>query len=137
MEGMQRVNDRPRWSGDRVGRLSLRLDAAYCTLLGAGVAIAAPMIAASLPVPVWTLVVAGVAVLLWAGLILVLLARLQLRTALRLVMVANLLAAAAVAAVSSLGATLLVLAAVLAVAVDIALFAGSQAFALRRLRTAH
>lgn len=137
MEGMQRVNDRPRWSGDRVGRLSLRLDAAYCTLLGAGVAIAAPMIAASLPVPVWTLVVAGVAVLLWAGLLLVLLARLQLRTALRLVMVANLLAAAAVAAVSSLGATLLVLAAVLAVAVDIALFAGSQAFALRRLRTAH
>ncbi|MFD2794036.1 hypothetical protein ACFS27_10815 [Promicromonospora vindobonensis] len=134
---MRRANDRSRWSGDRIGRLSLRLDAAYCTLLGAGVAIAAPSIATSLPVPVWTLVVAGVAVVLWAGLILVLLTRLQLRTALRLVMVANLLAAMAVAAVSALGATLLVLAAVLAVAVDIALFAGSQAFALRRLRPAH
>ena len=117
-----------------MGRVSLRLDAAYCTLLGAGVAITAPAIAASLAVPAWMLVATGVGVVVWAGLILVMLARLQLRTALRLVMVANLLAALVVAAVSTLGATLLVLAAVLTVAVDIALFAGSQAFALRRLR---
>ena len=117
-----------------MGRVSLRLDAAYCTLLGAGVAITAPAVAASLAVPAWMLVATGVGVVVWAGLILVMLARLQLRTALRLVMVANLLAALVVAAVSTLGATLLVLAAVLTVAVDIALFAGSQAFALRRLR---
>lgn len=133
---MQREHGRTRWSGDRIGRLSLRLDAAYCTLLGGGVALAAPAIASSLPLPVWALTAAGVTVLLWAGLILVMLTRLQLRTALRLVMVANALAALAIAAVSVLGATLLVLAAVLVVAVDIGLFAGSQAFALRRLRLA-
>jgi hypothetical protein len=135
MDRMQRARS-SRWSGTRIGRLSLRLDAAYCTLLGAGVAIAAPAIATSLPMPAWAFVAAGLAVVGWAGLILFMLARLPLRTALVLVMVANLLAAAAVAAVSVLGATLLVLAAVLAVAVDIALFAGSQAFALRRLRAA-
>lgn len=132
---MQSGRDRHRWSGDRIGRLSLRLDAAYCALIGAAVVIAAPAIAALFPVPVWTLITAGIAVVLWAGLILVMLARLQLRTALRLVMVANLLAAAAVAAISALGATLFVLMAVLTVAIDIVLFAGSQAYAIRRLLT--
>jgi len=80
------------------------------------------------------LVAAGVAVVLWAGLILLMLARLPMRAALRLVMIANLLAAAAVAALSVTSAAVLVVLAVLAVAVDIALFAGSQAFALRRMR---
>lgn len=48
-------------------------------------------------------------------------------------MTANLFASLAVAAVSLGGATVLVVLAVLAIAVDIALFAGSQAVALRRL----
>ncbi|MGO3846598.1 hypothetical protein [Agrococcus casei] len=125
-----------KWSGERIGRLSLRLDAAYCTVLGAGVAFTAPSIATALPVPVWVLVTAGVAVVFWAGLILVMLARLPMRAALRLVMIANLLAAAAVAALSLTSAAVLVVLAVLAVAVDIALFAGSQVFALRRMRNA-
>lgn len=125
-----------KWSGERIGRLSLWLDATYCTILGGGVAAAAPFIATTLPMPVWLLVVAGVAVLLWAGLILVMLTWLPMRTTLRLVMSANLLAAAAVAAVSTIGATVLVLLTILAVAVDVALFAGSQGFALRRLRPA-
>ncbi|MGB3698102.1 MAG: hypothetical protein WBA05_11780 [Gordonia sp. (in: high G+C Gram-positive bacteria)] len=133
---MKRPGGRLQWSGDRMGRLSLRLDAAYCTLLGVGVAIAAPTIATSLPLPVWVFVATGAAVVLWADLILIMLARLDLRSALLLVMVANLLAAGAVAVVSALGATLLVIAAVLAVAVDVALFAGSQALAVRRLRPA-
>lgn len=64
------------WSGGRIGRPSLRLDAAYCTLLGAG------------------------------------------------------------AALSTTSTVALVFLTVLAVAVDIAFFAGSQAFALRRLCTA-
>lgn len=136
MGDMRIMRDGRRWPGGRIGRWSLRLDAAYCTVLGASVAIAAPPIATSLSMPVWAVVASGVAVVLWAGLILVMLARLRLRTALRLVMVANVLAAVAVAAVSALGATLFVLGAVLAVAVDIALFAGSQAFALRRMRMA-
>jgi len=65
--------------------------------------------------------------------VLLLLACLPLRSALRLVMTANLFASLAVAAVSLGGATVLVVLAVLAIAVDIALFAGSQAVALRRL----
>ncbi|MBK0418252.1 hypothetical protein JD276_04305 [Leucobacter sp. CSA1] len=123
-----------KWSGDRIGRLSLRLDAAYCTILGAGVALGAPRIATALPMSSWLLAALGLGVVAWAGLILVMLSRLPLRTALRLVMIANLFAAAAVAAVSTTGAALLVVLAVLAVAADITLFAGSQAFALRRLR---
>lgn len=125
------------WSGERIGRLSLRLDAAYCTVLGAGVALTAPSIATALPMPVWALVAAGVVMVLWAGLILLMLARLPMRAALRLVMVANLLAAAAVAALSITSAAVIVVLAVLAVAVDIALFAGSQAFALRRMRNSY
>lgn len=83
------------------------------------------------------LAAAGVAVVLWAGLILLMLARLPMRAALRLVMIANLLAATAVAALSITSAAVLVVLAVLAVAVDIALFAGSQAFALRRMRNSY
>ncbi|WP_024357178.1 hypothetical protein [Leucobacter chironomi] len=124
------------WNGERLGRLSLRLDAAYCGLLGAGVALAAPAIAPTLALPAWLVAAVGVAVVVWAGLILLMLARLPLRTALRLVMIANLLAAAAVAAVSATGAAVLVALAVLAIAVDIALFAASQAVALRRLQFA-
>jgi len=121
------------WSGERVGRLSLRLDAAYCALLGAGHALAAPRIAARLAVPAEAVLGVGVVVVLWAGTILVLVARLPLRAALRGVLVANLAAAAAVAGFSAAGATVLVVASVLAVAADVGLFAGSQAFALRRL----
>lgn len=105
-------------------------------MLGAGVALAAPAIAPTLALPAWLVAAVGVAVVVWAGLILLMLARLPLRTALRLVMIANLLAAAAVAAVSATGAAVLVALAVLAIAVDIALFAASQAVALRRLQLA-
>ena len=122
-----------RWNGERIGTLSLRLDAGSCVILGAAVAVEAPFVAATLPLPVWAVVAVGVAVMLWAGLVLLLLARLPLRSALRLVMTANLFASLAVAAVSLGGATVLVVLAVLAIAVDIALFAGSQAVALRRL----
>lgn len=125
-----------RWSGERIGRLSLRLDAAYCTVLGIGVALSAPSISIALPLPAWAFVGIGTAVVLWAGLILLMLARLPIHTALLLVMIANLLAAVVVSAVSVMGAAVLVVVAGLAIAVDIALFAGSQAFALRRLPAA-
>ncbi|GMA22417.1 hypothetical protein GCM10025864_01760 [Luteimicrobium album] len=125
-----------RWSGERIGRLSLRLDAAYCTVLGIGVAFAAPLIAGPLPLPVAAVVAIGVAVAVWAGVVLLLLARLSLRAALRCVLSANVVAALGIAAFSTTGATVLLLLAVLGVAVDVALFAWSQAMALRRLRPA-
>ncbi|WP_325093872.1 hypothetical protein [Leucobacter sp. M11] len=124
---MRRIN------GEQFGRWSLRLDAGYCVLLGVGLAAFSGKIAEGVAVPSALIATAGIAVVVWAGGILWMLARLPLRAALRLVMVANLLAAVAVAFASSAAATLLVIAAVVTVAVDIALFATSQAIALRTL----
>lgn len=123
-------------SGERIGRLSLRLDAAYCAVLGVSVAVAAPFVAALLPVPPWAAAVVGLVVVFWAGLIRLMAASWPLRAVLRVVMWVNLLAAALVAATSFVGPTLSVVLVVLAVAVDVVLFAASQAVALRRLRSA-
>ena len=118
-----------RIDGEKFGRWSLRLDAAYCVLLGLGVAVFSGKIAEGVAFSPVLIAAAGIVVVVWAGGILWMLARLSLR----LVMVANLLAAVAVAFASAAAATLLVVAAVVTVAVDIALFATSQAIALRAL----
>lgn len=123
---MRRIN------GRRVGVWSLRLDAIYCTLLGAGVALTAAPIAEVVTIPQAVIVAAGVAVVLWAGLVLWML-RLRIRTVLRLVMGVNVLAAVLVAMCAVAAGTLLAVVAVLAVSVDIAMFAASQAVALRTL----
>ena len=126
-------NQVKRIDGTRLGRWSLRLDAAYCALLGAGLAVAAPRVASAVGLPARVLTAAGVLVVIWAGLVVWLLARTPLRGALRLVMTVNILAAVAVATVSLAAAITLAALAVLTVAVDVALFAVSQGFALRRL----
>ena len=76
-------------------------------------------------------VAVGVAVVLWAAGIVWMLQRLRLTSALCIVMVTNTVAAIAVSAVSVTAATPLAMIAVLAVAIDVALFAVSQAVALR------
>lgn len=124
---MRRIN------GEKFGRWSLRLDAAYCTVLGAAVALFAGRIAEGVSLPALLIAAVGVAVVVWAGGILWMLARLPLRSALRFVMVANVLAALAVGFASATAATLLIVLAVVTVAIDIALFATSQAVALRAL----
>lgn len=124
---MQRIN------GEKFGRWSLRLDALYCALLGLGVAVFSGRIAEGVTLSPAVIAIAGIVVVVWAGGILWMLARLPLRTALRLVMVANLLAAVAVGFASVAAATVLVVAAIVTVAVDVALFATSQAIALRAL----
>lgn len=123
------------WSGARIGLLSLRLDALYCAVVGSTVAATAPTLSGVLPLPAWAVTLAGAVVVVWAVAIMAVVAWLPLRTGLRLVMGVNLLGAAVVAALSTAGASVLVLLALLAVAADVALFAGSQACALRRLRT--
>lgn len=122
-----------RVDGEAFGRWSLRLDAAYCVLLGTVLTFGAPALTSAVALPTPVVRVAGIAVVAWAGIVLALLSRLRLRVALRLVMVANILAALAVAAVSTAAATTLVVLAVAATAVDVALFAASQAVALRSL----
>lgn len=120
-----------RIKGETFGRWSLRLDAAYCVLLGATVAIFAEQIAAGVTLSPILIASAGVAVVVWAGGILWMLSRFPLRRALWLVMSANVLAAVAVGFASATAATALVVLAILAVAIDIAIFATSQAIALR------
>ncbi|UYO97186.1 hypothetical protein OED01_00195 [Microbacterium sp. M28] len=122
-----------RIDGRQLGRWSLRIDAAYCALLGVGVALFSAQIAEGVALPQPLIAAVGITVVVWAGSILWMLARLPLRFALRLVMIANLLAAVAVAFTSIAAATVLVIAAIVAIAIDIALFATSQAIALRAL----
>lgn len=124
-----------RIDGDKVGRWSLRLDAAYCAVLGTAVALGAGRIAGGIALPPLVIALSGVAVVVWAAGVWWMLSRLPLRTALRLVMIANTLAALSVGLVSVAAATVLMVGAVLAVALDIALFATSQAVALRTLPT--
>lgn len=119
--------------GEKAGRWSLRLDAAYCAVLGTAVALFAEQIAQKIAFAPLLIAVFGVAVVVWAGGIVWMLARLPLRFALRLVMTANVLAAIAVGVASVAAATVLIVAAVVTVAIDVALFATSQALALRRL----
>ena len=122
-----------RINGRTLGRWSLRLDAIYCTLLGAGVALSAARLAEVLAIPAAVIAAAGVTVVLWACVVLWMLAKLRMRTALRLVLGVNIVAALLVAACAAAAATLLAVVAVLAIAVDIAIFAASQALALRTL----
>lgn len=127
---MKRIN------GRKLGMWSLRLDAVYCTLLGATVALFAAPIAEVVALPGPLIAAAGIAVVLWAGLVLWMLMTPRIQTALRMVMGVNIPAALLVAVCVIAAGTLLAVVGVLAVAVDIARFAGSQALALRTLPTA-
>lgn len=122
-----------RVDGEKVGRWSLRLDSAYCVILGVAVALFSRQIADGVALPPLLVATAGIAVVAWAGRIVWMLARLPLRLALRCVMVANVLAAIAVGFASAAAATVLIVVAVVMVAIDITLFAASQAIALRAL----
>ncbi|WGD38021.1 hypothetical protein [Lysinibacter sp. HNR] len=119
-----------RLNGETCGRLSLRLDALYCMLLGLVLIGFSKQVAEGVLLAPFLVVSIGIVVVVWAGGIVWMLARLPLRVVLRLVMIANLFAAGAVAFVSTVAATVLVVAAVAAVSVDIAIFAVSQAVAL-------
>lgn len=121
-------------TGQRLGRLSLRLDSVYCLILGSLVAVTAPALSGPFAVARELILLAGIVVVLWAGSIEWMRARLELRLALRIVMIVNLVAAVAVALTSLAAAALIALLGVVAIAIDIALFAGSQALALNRLR---
>ncbi|MFE6994348.1 hypothetical protein ACFVAE_00155 [Microbacterium sp. NPDC057659] len=125
-----------RIDGRALGTWSLRLDAIYCVLLGGAVALTAAKISAVVAIPQPLIASAGAVVVLWAGLVLWMLVKLRIRTALQTVMGANVLAAVLVAMCAIAAGTLLAVVAVLAIAIDIALFAVSQALALRTLPTA-
>lgn len=120
--------------GQRLGLLSLRLDAIYCAVVGIAVAIAAPAISTVVALTPAVIVALGLAVALWGTTVEWMRAALDVRVALRIVMTANVVAAVAVALVSFAAAAVLAALVILAVAIDVAGFAGSQAIALGRLR---
>ncbi|MFT2016920.1 hypothetical protein ACMA1D_13885 [Streptomyces sp. 796.1] len=112
--------------------MSLRADALYCLLVGLLVASTAPLTATAVRLPEGVVLGIGLAVVVWAGLVW----RLSLRPAaggLRLVLVANVVAACALAVASVTAASVLALLTLATVAADVAGFAGSQVLALRRL----
>lgn len=124
---MRRIN------GRKLGSWSLRLDAGYCAAVGVFLALSADIVTQESSFSPSLIMAAGVAVLLWAAGIWWMFSRLPLRLALRLVMTVNVLAAIAVGFASAAAATALMVAAVLIVAIEVALFATSQAMALRAL----
>lgn len=113
--------------------LSLRLDALYCLVVGAAVAASAPALSGAIALPVPAIFIAGLLVVVWAAAVELMRRRLPLSVALWTVMAANVVATVAVAVVSLTAAAVVAVLAVLAVAVDVSLFAGSQAIALRRI----
>lgn len=120
-------------AAQRLGTWSLRLDAVYCAVLGIFVAAQARAVTGLVALPEPLVATIGVIVVLWAGLIVLMLAKLSLVLALRIVMSVNGVAAVAVAlttlAAESTAAGLLVA----SIALEILIFAVSQALALRWL----
>lgn len=127
------TTSRARLNGRTIGIWSLRIDAIYCAILGAAVAVFAQTIARSIALPALVIAVAGVTVMVWAGLVLWMVLKLRIGVALRLVMGVNILAALLVAVSAATAGTMFAAIAVLAIACDVALFAVSQAIALRRM----
>lgn len=123
-------------TGERIARLSLRIDAIYCMVLGIAIAGTAPLTATSVAVPLAVLVVVGVAVFAWGGYVGWASRQQPIRTSTRFVMIANIAASLALAATGAVsGATTLALASIV-LAIDVAAFAVSQGVALRRMRSA-
>ena len=123
-----------RISGRALGTWSLRIDAAYCFVLGLFVAFAAPQIATVVALPLPLLIGTGILVAVWSGTVLWLVQRVRIRLALQLVMGVNIVAALLIAVAAMTAASALIVIAIIAIALDVALFAVSQAVALRALR---
>lgn len=121
-----------RMTGQTLGLGSLRLDAAYCLILGVAVA-AAGKIAGVIALPESLLFATGGIVVVWAGLVFWMAGRVPMKIALRVVMGVNIVATALIAAASVTAASWFVVAVVLAIAIEVGLFAVSQAVAIRRL----
>lgn len=121
----------PLLNGHVLGTWSLRLDAGYCAVLGVIIAVTAPHLTMSIALPMPLLVAIGVIVAVWAGLALWMLARLSLRRALLLVLGVNTVATVLISVAAFGVASADAMIPVLAIALSVALFAVSQAVALR------
>lgn len=119
-------------AGERLGRTLLRLDAAYCAAGGLLALVFLGPLARVLDLPAAALAVAGVLAVAWAYLLVRLASAAGWRAPVALVAVANVGAAAAIAALAvtapEVGARILLV----AVALEITAFAAAQLGALAR-----
>jgi hypothetical protein len=118
--------------GQRLGRISLTADAAYCAVAALCLLVFAGPLSDALSVPTIGVALAALATAAWAVLLRLAARRAPLRPWLVRVLVANVMAAVvigALAVIRPLDAFSLLLA---AVAVEVAAFAASQVIALRR-----
>jgi hypothetical protein len=118
--------------GQRLGRIALTADAAYCAVAALGVLVFARPLADALAVPIIDVTLAAFGTAAWAVSLRLVARRTVLRPWLVLVLAANVVAASAILALVAArppdGFSLLLA----AVAVEVAAFAASQAVALRR-----
>ena len=119
---------------ERSGRLSLKMDAAYCATVGAMVIAGRRSVGRLVELPPGAVAAIGTATVAWAGLVRHLASRPEWRRAVGMVAVANALVAAGLGAAAVRLQTRAGQLTVAAVATDVATFAGWQAIALR---TAH
>ena len=120
-------------SGIRIARISLRIDAVYCVALGLLIAVSAPLTSDSVALPPLLLAVIGVGTAAWGCYVWTASYARPLRSRTRVVMVANVVASAGLAATGLLAGTVVLLVTALVLAVDVAAFAVSQGVALRRM----
>lgn len=122
-------------TGHRLARLSLRIDAIYCLALGVAIAATAPWAATGAAVPVAVLIGVGGATSAWGAYVWWASTREPVRAGTRVVMIANILASAGLAATGVLSGTTVLALAASVLALDVAAFAVSQGIALRRIRS--
>jgi hypothetical protein len=119
-------------TGETLGRRLLRLDAAYCAVGGLIAVAAVAPLAELLAAPRGLLVAAGIGAIGWALLLHRLARRTDWRAPVAVVAAANLLGAAAIAALAFATPELAGQLLIAAVAIEVAAFAAGQVAALRR-----
>lgn len=116
----------------RLGQTSLRADAAYCAVTSACLAVFTGPASGAVGLPVWTVLAVAAGTAVWAFSLARAARGAQLRPWLVRVLTANIVAAVSIAGLAVTRPRDAVSVLLLAVALEVAAFAASQAVALRR-----
>lgn len=121
-------------TGDQLARLSLRVDAIYCIVLGLLIAVTAPIASSGVAAPPALLIAIGSVTLLWGANVWRASYQRPIRTSTRLVMAANIAASVALATTGLVAGPTVLAFAAFVLAIDVGAFAVSQGVALRRIK---
>lgn len=120
-------------TGERIARVSLRIDAVYCVVLGLLIAASAPLTSDSVALSPLLLLGIGAGTAAWGCYVWAASRAVPLRSRTRLVMLANIAASSALAATGLLSGTVVLSVTAVVLAIDVAAFALSQGVALGRM----